>query len=215
MNSYRGLDSFVDFDLLRIVESPSIPYAEVMGAANPTVTGSYPLLLYGTFWYQMIPESNFRGDTVRPFSYIGSAIYCFALIPTLCFALGSLSLLWRLPAFCGRFDRRNLDDRRMMIVYVAGAMVAVNLTLIVTELVKYHVWSLMQGRYLFPSFAGLAAIFAIGVDMCGQTKVGTVVLRCCIIALLGLFCLYFSSEIGYLTLYMFDPGIKAAVKGIV
>jgi hypothetical protein len=163
----------------------------------------------------MIPESNFRGDTVKPFSYIGSVIYCFALIPTACFMLGSLILLWRLPAFIASFDRRSPDDRRMMIVYVASAMVVASLALIVTEVVRYHVWSLMQGRYLFPSFAGLAAVFAVGAEMLGDTRVGTVVLKVSMIALLGLFCLYYSSEIGYLMLYKCDPGIKAVVKRIV
>jgi 4-amino-4-deoxy-L-arabinose transferase-like glycosyltransferase len=43
--TYRGASSYLDFNLLHLLEAPTVSRA---------TTGSYPLLLYGTFWYQHI-----------------------------------------------------------------------------------------------------------------------------------------------------------------
>ena len=215
MRSYRGLGSYFDFNILRLLASPSIPSEEVWGLSNPTTTGSYPLLLYGTFWYQLLPESNFRGASYKPFSYLGSVIYLVALVPTAAFMLGLLRLLQRLPSFAKTFDRRKPEDSGLMVVYVAGALLAANTALIIAALVRYHVWALMQARYLFPSIAGALAIFAVGVEMLDRSRYGSIVLKSSMIVLMALFGLYLSSEIGYLVLHMFNPGIKAFVKGVV
>lgn len=213
--SYRGFGSYCDFDILRLLASPSISYEEVMGSATPNLSGSYPLLLYGTFWYQLIPESNFRGTVYKPFSYLGSVIYLIALVPTACFVLGLLRLLLRLLLFVKGFDRRRPDDRRMMGVYVAAALLAANTIVIIAAVAHYHVWTLMQGRYLFPSMVGTLVIFSAGVEIWERAKVGSVVLKSSMIVLMALFGLYFLSEVGYLALYMIDPGIKALIKGAV
>lgn len=216
MRSYQGLGSYFDFDILRLLASPSIPYEELWGLKNPTTTtGSYPLLLYGTFWYQLIPESNFRGAAHKPFSYLGSVIYLFALVPTAAFMLGLLRSLQRLPSFARTFDRRKQEDRGLMCAYVAAAMLGANVALIIAALVKYHVWALMQGRYLFPSFAGALAIFAVGVEMLDRTRYGSAILKSSMIALMALFGLYLASEIGYLVLHMLSPGIKLLIKSFV
>jgi len=97
-------------------------------------------------------------------------------------------------------------------VYVAAMLFAANAALIVATVMRYHVWSLMQGRYLFPSFAGLLTTFAAGVELFDRTKVGGVVLKYLMIVLIGLFGLYLSTEVGYLMLYTFDPGIKELIK---
>jgi 4-amino-4-deoxy-L-arabinose transferase-like glycosyltransferase len=215
MGSYHGLRSYFEFNIWRLVASPSIPYDELSGLTSPMTTGSYPLLLYGTFWYQHIPESNFRGAATKPFSYIGSVIYLVALVPTAVFVLGVLRLLLQCPLFVRSFDRKEADDRRRMGVYVAAMLLGVNTALIVATLVRYHVWSLMQGRYLFPSFAGLVSIFAVGVELIEGRRAASVILRCSMIVLMTLFGLYFSSEIGYLVLYRFDPGIKDLIKSMI
>jgi hypothetical protein len=186
-----------------------------MGQSGPTVSGSYPLLLYGTFWYQLIPESNFKGTEYRPVSYLGSATYVIALVPTACFVFGLLSLLPRLPSFVKRFDRGKQGDRRMMGVYTAGAMLAANAAVIIGAVAHYHVWTLMQGRYLFPAIVGVLATFSVGVEIWDRMKLGSVVMKWSIFVLIALFGLYFGIEIGYLVLNMVDPGIKAMVKGAI
>ncbi len=186
-----------------------------MGLTNPTISGSYPLLLYGTFWYQLIPESNFKGDEHKPYSYLGSVIYLVALVPTVVFNLGLLRLLRRLTSFVKGFDRMKQDDSRSLGVYVALSMLAANAAVIIAAVAHYHVWSLMQGRYLFPSLAGVLAIFAVGAEMLDKTRYGSVILKSSMIVLMALFGLYFSSEIGFQLLYIADPRIKALVESFV
>jgi hypothetical protein len=55
--SYRGLASYLDFNIFQLVPKPALSKATY---------GSYPVILYATFWYQYIPESNFIGDRSRP-----------------------------------------------------------------------------------------------------------------------------------------------------
>ena len=48
--SYRGWRSFLDANVLALVRSPSL---------SARTSGAYPLLLYGSFWYSHVHESNF------------------------------------------------------------------------------------------------------------------------------------------------------------
>jgi hypothetical protein len=213
-HSFQGPRSYFDCDVRRLVVSPSIPFEEVMGDARTlTTTGSYPLLLYGTFWYQLIPESNFRGAAHKPFSYIGSVIYLVALVPTAAFLFGALRIVRQLPAFVRRYADNRPEDCGTIVAVVSAALLAGNTALIVVAIMRYHVWALMQGRYLFPSMAGLFVVFASGVELFERTKGGAIVMKSSVIALMTLFGLYFFSEIGYLILHTFSPGIKALLLG--
>lgn len=213
--SYHGLGTYFDFNILRLVATPKIPYLEVYVANVNGETGCYPLLLYGSFWYDLIPENNFSGDAYRPVSYIGSAIYLVALVPTAVFLVGLFKLAGRLPSFVRTFDGTKLEDCGLMCAYVASALLFGNLALIVASLVKYHAWSIMQGRLLFPCLAGGLAIFAVGVETLDKARYGSVVLRSSMIVLMVLFGLYFASEIGYVTLKALDPGVKPFMKTLV
>ena len=83
---YRpGLRPYVDFNLLRLMASPSLQPGQYNLSSPTTTIGSYPLLLYGTFWFQHIPESNFTGAAHKPFSYIGSVIFAVAVVPDIGF----------------------------------------------------------------------------------------------------------------------------------
>ncbi len=213
--SYRGLQSYFDFDILRLVASPSIT-SQDFATTNPVAetTGSYPLLLYGTFWYEHIQVSNFSGTAHKPYSYIGSAIYLVALVATAAFILGLIKLVRRLPELVRTFDRGKLEDRAAMDLYVAAALFIANAALIIATVMKYHVWSLMQGRYLFPTLAGALAIFATGVELVDSNRYGKIVLKSSMIILMVLFGMYLSSEVGYLFLLKFSPGIKPFVKSL-
>jgi 4-amino-4-deoxy-L-arabinose transferase-like glycosyltransferase len=211
--SFQGIRSYLDVDLPHLLAAPSIPFDEVMGNSRSiTTTGSYPLLFYGTFWYQLIPESNFRGTAHKPFSYLGSLIYLVALVPTMAFALGAVKNLPRFPSFVRSFDRARIEDRGLMISYVSAALLLANTLLLLVALMKYHVWSVAQGRYLFPTFPGLLAIFAAGVVVLDTTKRGATILRSSMVILMVLFAVYFSSEIGYLILHAWSPGLKAFIE---
>lgn len=210
--SFHGIHSYLDFNLLHLVASPSIPFDEVMGeSAKVGITGSYPLLLYGTLWYQLIPESNFKGASHQPYFYLGSLIYLIAVIPTAAFMIGAARSIKDLPSFVRSFVRAKVNDQGKMVAYLSGVLLASNAALLVAALIKYHVWSVMQGRYLFPCFPGILAMFACGMERFESTKYGAVAMKSSMVLLVSAFGVYFSSEIGYLILHWLHPGIRNLV----
>jgi hypothetical protein len=184
-SSYRGAISFFDMNLLKLLFSPSV---------SPKTESAYPLLLYGTFWYQHIPESNFLGSSTAPFYYLGSVIYVFALVPSVVFFFGLFLLMKRLPHFVTTFDLSVQEDQLLLVGFVTVLFLFGNLALIIAVVLKYHVWSLMQGRLLFPSFCGLLVPFGVGASAF-QKHPSRVILKVAMLALLACFCLYFASEI--------------------
>ncbi len=185
-STYRGAISFFDVNLWKLLRSPS---------ASPQTQGAYPLLLYGTFWYQHIPESNFFGSSSAPFYYFGSVIYVLALAPSLVFVFGLFLLAKRLPRFVIACDLSHQQDQRLLVGFVAVLFLLGNLALIVAVTLKYHVWTLMQGRLLFPSFCGLLVPFGVGVDALADKGAASMALKVAMVALVACFCLYFASEI--------------------
>jgi 4-amino-4-deoxy-L-arabinose transferase-like glycosyltransferase len=185
-SSYRGAISFFDVNLWKLLRSPSV---------SPKTEGAYPLLLYGTFWYQHISESNFLGSSSAPFYYLGSVIYVLALAPSLVFVFGLFLLLKRLPRFVTSCDLSQSEDQRLLVGFVAVMFLLGNLLLIIAVALKYHVWTLMQGRLLFPSFCGLLVPFGVGASELALKSPASMVLKVAMVALVACFFLYFASEI--------------------
>ena len=185
-SSYRGAVSFFDVNLWKLLRSPSV---------SPKTEGAYPLLLYGTFWYQHIPESNFLGSGSYPFYYLGSVIYVLALASSLVFVFGLFLLAKRLPRFVATCDLSQEEDQRFLTGFVAVLFLFGNLALILAVALKYHVWTLMQGRLLFPSFCGLLAPFGVGVSALADKRLTGTVVKVAMVALVACFCLYFASEL--------------------
>ncbi len=184
--SYRGAISFFDVNLLKLVIWPSV---------SPKTEGDYPVLLYGTFWYQHIPESNFLGSRTFPFYYLGSVIYVFAFVPSLVFLFGLFLLAKRLPRFLTHADLSQREDRRLLVGFVAVLFLLANLVLIAAVAWKFHVWTVLQGRLLFPSFCGLLVAFGTGAGALAEKGRASTVLKVAMVGLVACFYLYFASEI--------------------
>jgi 4-amino-4-deoxy-L-arabinose transferase-like glycosyltransferase len=184
--SYRGAATFLDIDLLKLVASPSV---------TPLTEGSYPLLLYGTFWFQHIPESNFEVSSYVPYDYLGSVIFVLALVPSVVFFFGLFLLAQCLPRFLARSDLSQPDDQRTLVALVAVAFLFGNIALLIAVALKSHVWSVMQGRLLFPSFAGLLLPFGIGVSALATNRRASAIVAAAMIALAVCFYLFYASEI--------------------
>lgn len=186
----RGFRSYIDLNVGRLLISPT---------ESPVTKGSYPVLLYGTFWYQhILHESNFRGSTHRVLRFLGVAIYIVAMVPSAVFFLGLFALGKSLPRFARSSNWKDIAVARSATTYIA---VAILLTLAVglfATMAKYHWWQIMQGRYLFTGLIGGCGAFAAGVEVVSRYRLATVVLRLAMIALVGLFGLYFLSEIALL-----------------
>ena len=113
MSHYKGLSSFLDFNVIRLIGSPTTLYNH-----NPpgtyTVPG-YPVLFYATFYYQYIPESNFN----KPFGYLASLIYAAGILPTVVFLVGMVAMGKRSFQFIKTFDLGDGEKCGELCLYVA------------------------------------------------------------------------------------------------
>jgi 4-amino-4-deoxy-L-arabinose transferase-like glycosyltransferase len=212
--SYMGLCSYLDINLLHLLASPTVDPGALPSVSQSDGRGSYPLLMYGTFWYQHIYESiNFTGNRHRPFNYLGSVIYMIAVVPTAVFIVGLGAIASRFPKFIAQFDYRKDDDRHLLWKYVIVCFFIANLALLLGTVFKYHVWSIMQSRLLFPSIVGALGAFGAGVSIVSRIRISAIILKSSMLLLVGLFWLYLSSEVGFQILGH-DPGVKAFLKSL-
>ncbi len=191
---YMGLRSYLDFNVIHLIRSPTTSYYAVEN--NYTVPG-YPVLLYATFFYQYIPESNFTGNRHVPFKYLGSLIYAAGLVPTVVFLIGLAGLGKKFSPFIRTFDPHNVWECGELCVYMAVCLLLSNCVLLFAAVLKYHVWSIMQARLLFPSMMGFIGAFGAGVEIvCRKARVASM-LNISMISLAVLFGLYLLSEIAH------------------
>ena len=121
-------------------------------------------------------------------------------------------LLKRLPKFLTSFDPSSTKDQRLFVTYVSVLFFCGNLSLLVLTTMKYHVWSVMQARLLFPSFSGLLLPFGLSVGELRKYKGATTIFKCSMRFLIACFGLYFVSEIFYRIIVIFIPSIGAVAK---
>jgi Dolichyl-phosphate-mannose-protein mannosyltransferase len=201
--SYRGAISFFDINFFKLLASPSV---------SPATEGAYPLLFYGTFWYQHIPESNFAGSRRAPFNYLGSLIYIFALVPTAMFLVGFAVWLRSALRFLINWRPSRKNDQREFACFISVLFLLSNFGLILVVAVRHPVWSLMQGRLLFPSFLGLLVLFQKGFHALSSRTTVVKVLRGSMAGLAGCFALYFTSEIAYQVFLLAVPRANEILK---
>jgi 4-amino-4-deoxy-L-arabinose transferase-like glycosyltransferase len=174
--TYRGLASYVDLNVLKLVKDPVLSHS---------TEGAYPVIFYATFWYQYIPESNFIGNRRRPSMYLGSVIYVVASWPTAVFLIG----LWKSL----RAPRTTLVEQARWIFVVLMLLTGL---MFLPAVMHYHVWSTVQARYLFPAMFGCLVTFSAGVEAVERYRAGALALQGCMWGLVLLFLYYFGSECG-------------------
>jgi 4-amino-4-deoxy-L-arabinose transferase-like glycosyltransferase len=146
--TWQGPRTLLDVKVWKLVRSPRLSSA---------TRHSYPLLLYGTFWYSHIRESNFQSPASA--AYVAPFIYLFAIVPTLLMLIG----WWRIIA------SRTADEERIFCITCA-ALLAFNLAIVIAAGVKYDVWSCFQGRMLFPSMFPIILALAAGLELATRTR---------------------------------------------
>jgi len=202
--TYRGLDSIYDINLLKLISHPTI---------SPHTKHSYPLMLYGSFWYQYVPDAihntpiplwntyffnktHFNGNGSK-FTFWGSLIYIVALLPTFFFFLGFIKII-----LASLYNYKELGEKHFEKITFQTAslfLFFMNLVLVIYAGIKYDVWSCFQSRLLLPSFFAIILFYAEGLE-CIMEK-GAVVRNGILLSsvfLLLLFIGYFSLEIGYI-----------------
>lgn len=198
--TYRGARSFVDINFTKLLASPTVDPRKPSVTRLPPVLSAYPLVLYGTFWYTFIQDSNFAVSRAS-FNRLGSIVYIFALIPTAVFGVGLWLVLKELPRLLAHFDLSRKEDKLLLLSAVGAFCLLGNLALLVVVTMKYHVWSVMTGRLLFPSFCGALLPFAVGVRAVAAHKAATTALNVAMAILVACLALYFGGEILHKLLY--------------
>jgi hypothetical protein len=193
-STWLGPSSLFDFNLLKLVRDPVI---------SASTVHSYPLMIYGSFWYSLIPESTFRSNLVSPFNWLGSMIYLVAMCPTLLMLIGASQIGMRalgVGTLSGTHARNRFDyEGTLLLIFL------LNLLLIVAVGWRSDVWSVFQGRLLFPSFFALLLAFNAGMEWAGTSRLQTHLLGCLLAALIALFLIYISVEVWLAIRYPVHP----------
>lgn len=175
--TWIGPASIFDFNLAKIVRFPAVTYL---------TAHSYPLMLYASFWYAFIPESSFQGCLTFPYDRIGSILYVAALVPTALILIGATRIA--LP-------RRPSDPEREIFERTALAVLALNLAIVLYTGVRSDVWSVFQGRLLFPSYVAILLALAAGIEAAAPRRWTRWIANAGLGAITALFLVYFAAEI--------------------
>ena len=196
--TWIGIRSLFDVNILKLVRDPVV---------SASTVHSYPLMIYGSFWYSLIPESTFHGNLIAPFNRLGSMIYLAALGPTFLMAVGAsrMAMATIRLGFRTATEHNPADQSRIIYEGTLLLTVLLNLVLIVSVGWRYDVWSVFQGRLLFPSYFALILALNSGMEWAESSRRKSNAVRCFMVALLVLFLAYMIVEIRLATLYPVNP----------
>lgn len=159
--TYQGWESMVDFNLGTLMAHPFL---------SEHAIHSVPLLLYATFWYSYIPESNFNATRDYPLSVLPRTIYIFGLVPTVLMVTGIANVLWRNRTPLKHFHASTSIFNRHLKESVLVIILVMNFMLVLIWGLKHNAWSFFQGRLLFPSFLALAFSLGWGLERITQWR---------------------------------------------
>ena len=160
--TYRGLSSLVDVNVVKLIREPLL---------GDTTRHSIPLLLYGTFWYSYIPESNFNATRAPPLDAFPRAIYLFGLVPTLLMLLGGI--MWARRCLALPAALRRTDDRTFELglgELAAILLLLLHVAVVVRWGIHHDAYSFFQSRLFFPSFFGFALTLGWGLEAAGRGR---------------------------------------------
>jgi len=150
--TYLGLYSLLDCNVFKLLRKPTL---------DESTKHSIPLMLYGTFWYQWIPESNFRGNSLPLTSWIGRYMDCLGILPTAISVLGIFVFsrkLWCSNGECPFVEPSGLLKGAAVLTFVG------NLLILLRTFFQTDVWSVLQARSLFPSILGALVVCDQGLS---------------------------------------------------
>jgi 4-amino-4-deoxy-L-arabinose transferase-like glycosyltransferase len=195
--TWTGPMTLFDVNLMKLVRMPTV---------SEETVHSYPLMLYGSFWYQFFPDSTFRSNTKRGLNVIGSVIYLCAVVPTAVMLIGLVVILWRSAAWMRSGRAWRLDDAEGALRLLAVLMLLMNTALILRVGWTHDVYSVFNSRLLFPAYLGFVVCLAVGIGAVADRwsrlhRTNAVMLR----ALHGLFVIYVALDIAIAIARPVDP----------
>jgi hypothetical protein len=168
--TYVGPSSLVDVNIFKLMNHPTL---------SEHTRYSFPLLLYGTFWYKYVPyENNFSGCSTK-LRAIGSGLYAFGLVPTLLALLGVLSVLrqslssWRellgratpsAPAADDELGSPLDTETRIYRLHIVFALL-MSVAIAFASVASFDVWSSLQSRIFFAGYFGVMFVTGAGIDV--------------------------------------------------
>ncbi len=162
----------IAFDLIHMVRFPFY---------NEGILDSIPMLMYSTFWFPYLMESNFAAASDFNWLFFPRAIYLLAL-PVTGVIVAGFFRTWRPSAGNAPFERR-IAPRFLAVCLLC------NLILVVGVGLKYEVWSCFQGRLLFPSATAIVVLVDQGLRTLTWPASAPIV-RLTLIALSGTFVVF-------------------------
>jgi len=195
--TWIGLQSLVDLNLWHLVRNPII---------SSSTAHSYPLMLYGSFWYPLVPESTFQGNLLSPVNRLGSLIYITALVPTALMMTGAVRMV-KIACSCFSATPITSVENRDRAVYEGCLLftLVLNLTLILAVGWHSDVWSVFQGRLLFPSYFVFLLALGRGMEWAQSPPLITNAVRIMMSVLMALFLIYFLIEFWLASAYPVNP----------
>jgi len=187
--TYQGLKSIVDINVVKLVRNPFL---------GEQTKHSLPLLLYGTFWYSYIRESNFNATRDYPLTVLPRAMYLVGLLPTILILLGAGTCIWQNRSPMKIFKSPNPNFNLRLKEGIVILFLLSNLTLVLTWGLKHDAWSFFQGRLLFPSVFSVAILFGWGFERISRWRPGLQqALNVSLFFAYSVLLSYFIVEIGY------------------
>jgi 4-amino-4-deoxy-L-arabinose transferase-like glycosyltransferase len=194
--TWNGVNSLFDVNILKLIRDPTI---------SASTVHSYPLMIYGSFWYSLVPESTFQSNLVAPFHRLGSMIYLAALCPTILMVIGAGRIgLSGIRALGSSRIEQHLSDR-IIFEFMLVAILVSNLFLIIAIGWISDVWSVFQGRLLFPSYFAVLVIFHAGLESVASSRLKANLATCFLLVLLLLFLAYIIVECWLSSVYPRNP----------
>lgn len=188
--TWKGWQSVFDVNVIELIRQPILRIHHTL---------SYPLLMYGTFWYPHYPDSTYQGN-VTGYDWVGSTIYAIAVVPTLVFLIGLGWSVWQ-----GILRIRFSDPQPQLVLGISSILLLSNLIVVLGAGIKYDAWSCFQSRLCFQSMMPALVIFGAGFDVVAKNLFvrRAIEIICCLTIACCL--LYFAVEIG-LYLGILQPG---------
>jgi len=196
--TWIGFQSLVDFNFLKLVRYPII---------SPFTVHSYPLMLYGSFWYALIPESTFISNLILPLNRLGSIIYLLALCPMILMFVGAARIITAALHLGSGTTPGPFGDDRDRVVYDGNVLLILflNFLLILAAGWRYDAWSIFQGRLVFPSYFALLLAFNAGMEAIAGQRHWAHVVKLLMGSLIALFLAYMLVDVWLAILYPGNP----------
>jgi 4-amino-4-deoxy-L-arabinose transferase-like glycosyltransferase len=192
-----GIQTLLDVNILKLVYHPII---------SRYTAHSWPLTLYGSFWYSFMPECGFLTNLTR-LRILGSLIYLIALVPTLLIVVSTVAGVRAMRAMT-LLGVTRAPNESLFFVY-ALLILAATLLLVTLAAWKYDLWSMFQGRLLFPAYVSFVVLLHEGLRWVTRWRIVWFGVRGALVALYLCFFVYLAAEIRLSIQHPVDPGQRS------